>query len=223
MPPASFERIILNLLNNAREAMQNNGNVAIYLTETVNDVIISIEDDGPGISKENRIKIFENGISTKGQFKGSGLAIVSDLLKAASGSIECVDSNKGAKFIIKIPIFTKNTLSGKKILLVEDNIKISNGLSKELKKHNAIVTIENTFSGSIARLKKNKFDIIISDAHLEGKAAGSALKEKCKNTQFLLISGDIDCINQHRQAGINCLLKPFNMQTFINCLCTIVD
>ena len=58
MPPTAFERIILNLLNNAREAMKGVGEVRIILNNVNNFVEIILTDNGPGISKKKSIHYF---------------------------------------------------------------------------------------------------------------------------------------------------------------------
>ena len=114
--PVRFDQIIRNLLINAIDAISElpkKDDARIIITLTIvggKRLRIGFEDNGPGISPENRRKIFQPFFSTKhpGKGEGLGLFIVWNLLKMQGGSIS-VDSTyqEGAKFIIMIPTETK--------------------------------------------------------------------------------------------------------------------
>lgn len=57
-------------------------------------MIITVDDTGNGISEENREKIFENGFSTKGDGRGTGLHLIKQLIEKHNGSIS-VESEEG--------------------------------------------------------------------------------------------------------------------------------
>jgi two-component system sensor histidine kinase FlrB len=72
--------------------------------EPTGEVLIQIEDNGPGIRAEDRATIFEVFYSTRGGGTGLGLPIAARILEAHGGSIS-VDSEpgKGARFILRLP------------------------------------------------------------------------------------------------------------------------
>ncbi len=74
--------------------------------ERVSDkVIITIEDNGKGISEENLGKIFEPGFSTKGKWRGFGLAYARKCVEKFNGKIRCENSESGgAKLVIELQI-----------------------------------------------------------------------------------------------------------------------
>ncbi len=104
--PEQMRRVFINLLDNAIDAMNKKGKIQICTSyEEENRVVkIEISDSGPGISIQDKEKLFLPHFSTKKKGTGLGLAIVHQIINEHNGSIE-VESNKpcGAKFIIRIP------------------------------------------------------------------------------------------------------------------------
>ena len=104
---ADFKMIILNLLQNAIKAMPDGGTLQINASQRGKNVIISIEDNGVGIEKQNLKRIFEPFYSGNEQAKSSGLglAIVRSLIVKSGGSISVKSKkNQGTTFTIKLPV-----------------------------------------------------------------------------------------------------------------------
>lgn len=105
--PGQLNQAILNVLINAVQAVGENGIIQISVVEENEFMIISIEDNGCGMSDEIKNKIFDPFFTTKPVGSGTGLGlsitykIISDLHK---GSISFVSSvGKGTTFVLKIP------------------------------------------------------------------------------------------------------------------------
>jgi two-component system NtrC family sensor kinase len=107
--PAQIERVFMNLIINAAEAMDGNGNLTISTRENkdTSQIEIAFSDTGHGISKENLTKIFDPFFTTKdvGHGTGLGLAISYGLVRSHNGSIK-VESmvGEGTTFIVSLPI-----------------------------------------------------------------------------------------------------------------------
>ncbi|KIL35948.1 histidine kinase [Cohnella kolymensis] len=111
--PPSIDRnqlvtILGNLLDNAMEAVLANDkdkHVNILLTDLGQDLIVEIEDNGPGIPAEWWDRIFEVGFSTKnGEKRGLGLALVSRAVEQLGGLIEHhPGQTAGTRFFVAIP------------------------------------------------------------------------------------------------------------------------
>ena len=99
-----FKQILLNLLQNARDAMPNGGNIEISVFGQNDMVEIVVQDDGPGIDDKLYEKIFEPFYSTRQDGVGLGLAVVRNLLEVNGGSISSTRSEKlgGMKFQIHL-------------------------------------------------------------------------------------------------------------------------
>lgn len=112
--PVQVERVLLNLVLNARDAMPQGGEIGIVLRESKGAesyhpgsifAVIEISDSGEGMADSVRSRIFEPFFSTKGdKGTGLGLAIVNQIVSQAGGFIK-VDSapGKGTRFAIHLP------------------------------------------------------------------------------------------------------------------------
>lgn len=110
--PFQIERVLMNLIINAAEAMDGKGTLTLTTCMGLNDKYIEIEvkDTGHGISPENMEKIFNPFFTTKeiGHGVGLGLAISYGIIKEHNGEIT-VESEvgKGARFTISLPLVTE--------------------------------------------------------------------------------------------------------------------
>ncbi len=104
---AQIKRVMINLLENAIEAMDGRGEVVVDLSydKVLQMVRIEVADNGRGVSPEDKIRVFEPYFSTKKQGTGLGLAIVNTIVIDHSGFIRVKDNDpKGTKIIIELPV-----------------------------------------------------------------------------------------------------------------------
>jgi signal transduction histidine kinase len=112
----TMKTIIANLVSNAIKFTPENGKITIDASQTSEIVEIRISDNGVGIPLETMPKLFlaDQSISALGtnNEKGTGLGLVlcKEFIEKNGGEID-VESvmGKGTKFIIKIPVYTKQT------------------------------------------------------------------------------------------------------------------
>ena len=104
--PEQMKRVIINLLDNAIEAMGRNGAIVVETARDVPNSLIRVvvADTGPGIPAAERDKLFLPYYSTKGRGSGLGLAIVRRIVAEHGGSIDVFDNQPtGTRFIIELP------------------------------------------------------------------------------------------------------------------------
>jgi len=102
---ARMERVFLNLIGNALEAMPGGG--AIHITERVDreSVLIRITDTGPGILPSIREKLFEPFVSAgKKNGLGLGLALSRQTVLDHGGEIWVEEGSPGARFVVRLPL-----------------------------------------------------------------------------------------------------------------------
>jgi len=107
--PEQIKRVVVNLVDNAAEAVQGcwvrEIRVQTQLGATPETVELRVSDSGPGISPEDKERLFLPYFSTKNRGTGLGLAIVSRIVGEHGGSIRVEDNRpSGARFIVEVPI-----------------------------------------------------------------------------------------------------------------------
>lgn len=112
-PPLLMHRrhlseILVNLLQNARDALDGKGKVTVSAHTRSNlTVEIAVADDGPGIPPEKQQRIFEAYYTTKPKGTGLGLSIVKHNVDLYAGSVQVESAlGKGARFVILFPAKT---------------------------------------------------------------------------------------------------------------------
>lgn len=103
-----MKQAMINLLGNAVSAIKENGLIEIIVTHDpiLKMVRIEVADDGPGISDEDKIRLFEPYFSTKQSGMGLGLTIVNSIVADHFGMIRVQDNHpRGAKFVIELPVY----------------------------------------------------------------------------------------------------------------------
>jgi two-component system nitrogen regulation sensor histidine kinase NtrY len=102
-----IKRALINLIDNAIEAVNGEGEVVIDLNyDSVLQIVrVEVADNGKGISPEHKMRLFEPYFSTKKQGTGLGLAIVNTIITDHNGFIRVQDNKpKGSRFIIELPV-----------------------------------------------------------------------------------------------------------------------
>ena len=112
LPPVNldreqFQRVVVNLVDNAAEAMQESLVKQLYIATQPgagDTVELVVADSGCGISPDDKEKLFLPYFSTKDRGTGLGLAIVSHILAEHDAQIRVEDNQPaGARFTIEIP------------------------------------------------------------------------------------------------------------------------
>ena len=112
LPPVNldreqFERVVVNLVDNAAEAMQDSLVKKLYIATqpgAAETVELVIADSGCGVSSDEKEKLFLPYFSTKNRGTGLGLAIVSRIVAEHNGTIRVEDNRPlGARFTVEMP------------------------------------------------------------------------------------------------------------------------
>lgn len=103
--------LISNLLSNAIKYSPDKNTIDIKLGVLNDAAVLDVIDQGPGISQEDRIRIFEpfyqGQRSPKGHIKGTGLglAIAHQYAQTHNGTLELLESDQGAHFRLSLPLY----------------------------------------------------------------------------------------------------------------------
>ncbi len=130
--PSQLERshlvtVIGNLLDNAFEAVREvgeDGEVRLFLTDLGLDLIIEVEDSGPGIAPDVADRLFEKGVTTHDATgRGTGLYLVRRSVTALGGEITFAEGELGgALFTVIIPKRPKEELTGEEKTITQESL-----------------------------------------------------------------------------------------------------
>jgi two-component system NtrC family sensor kinase len=104
---SQLQQVFLNLIINAIDAIEKDGLIHIKTQKDDSQILISVKDNGPGISKENLQKVFDPFFTTKEAGKGTGLGLSASYnIIEKLGGVITVESNlsEGTVFKVKLPI-----------------------------------------------------------------------------------------------------------------------
>ncbi|MEM3403440.1 MAG: PAS domain S-box protein [Nitrososphaeria archaeon] len=102
--PLMMERVFVNLIYNAVQAMPDGGRIMISSSLEGHELFIRVSDTGVGIPKEHMSEIFRPFFTTKPKGHGLGLSVCKRIIEAHKGSISVESKvNSGTTFTIKLP------------------------------------------------------------------------------------------------------------------------
>jgi len=109
MDPDEMKQVYLNLLNNAADAIQQNGRILVKTEGSPDrrEIVISFSDSGPGIPNEVLTKLFMPFFTTKrdGAGTGLGLNVSRDIIRKHGGALDAENRpGGGASFLVRLPV-----------------------------------------------------------------------------------------------------------------------
>ena len=101
---AQVRQALVNLVRNAREAMEDGGRLTMALTATERAAVLDVIDEGPGIPEGVRLRIFDPFFTTKATGTGLGLPLTKQIVEAHGGTISCDAAEPhGTRFRLVFP------------------------------------------------------------------------------------------------------------------------
>ncbi len=244
-----MQQVLVNIIINAYHAMGNGGVLSISAKEVNGEVALVICDTGCGIPRDNLERIFEPFFTTKGVWgddsdvpgSGLGLSVVHGIVSSLGGRIE-VDSkvDEGTCFTIYIPIppegmekvtyFAENLVPSHiehaakslKILVIDDEREIAEGISKLLEARGHNVTSAYDSSKALEKIENERFDLVITDLLMPG-LSGEHILARCQRSNppipCMVITGAAKPGLTEELLGLGafaCLHKPFTIIDLVN-------
>ncbi|MDY6983372.1 MAG: HAMP domain-containing sensor histidine kinase, partial [Pseudomonadota bacterium] len=96
-----FEQLLINVVKNALEAIEKNGEVTVRLKHEAGSIVLSVEDSAGTLGQADRDKLFKPFYSTKRHGQGIGLMLVREILRqhGLRYSLDC-EPGKWTRFSI---------------------------------------------------------------------------------------------------------------------------
>lgn len=195
-----LQQVLLNLVINAQQAItaqRGYGTIRLTLAPDGPDrVVLTVEDDGPGVPESIQLAIFDPFYTTKpaGQGTGLGLSISAEIIRAHSGEIS-VNSHPGGGALFRIalpslaaseravhppgdtdgtaaspvvPIAPADGTGRGRLLLVDDEPSIRKSVGRFLQRYGFQVTDVAGADAAVQALRQETFDAVISDLRMPG-------------------------------------------------------
>lgn len=238
-------QIILNLCVNAKEAIDGKGkiflsaknitiddaNIAKYpLLERGNYVLLSVSDNGTGISEDHITRIFDPYFSTKQKETGSGLGlyVTYGIIKAHNGHIDVTSTKgEGTTFDVYLPAYepqkSDRTLIANKIIMLADDEEMLSELLAELLELNGYNVIRVNSGEEVLKVltEEIKVDLLIIDYNMpvmNGIECIAELRKLNFKMPVILSSGslNIDDSLLDKYDIKSKLSKPYDFETMLS-------
>lgn len=181
-----LQQVLWNVLRNAVNFTDRKGNITIRTNNHADQITISIEDSGIGMSSETLAKLFtpfeqaDRNRSVRYGGLGLGMAISHALVRQMGGelSAESQGMGKGSKFVISLKVQKQPSAAGslpaaaapmrekRSILLVEDHADTAAALSRLLEARGHVVRAVSSAAEALLIFKRDLFDLMICDIGL---------------------------------------------------------
>jgi PAS domain S-box-containing protein len=248
--PGQVEQVVMNLAINARDAMPQGGKLTIETADTVLDseycdrhhevepgayVMISVSDNGTGMTRREQEMIFEPFFTTKeiGKGTGLGLSTVYGIVRQSGGHIHVYsEKGRGTTFKIYFPAYgepreperaggagdaARSLDRNLVVLVVEDEVAVRKLIVRILQRAGHTV-LEFTDRNQVKKYSEsgNRIDLLITDVvmpGLSGPRLARTIAQRQPDMKVLYISGYTDNAVVHHgvlEKGLNFLQKPFS-------------
>ncbi|HEY6208728.1 MAG TPA: ATP-binding protein [Gemmatimonadales bacterium] len=237
--PQELQQVLLNVLANAGQAVAATGRpgkVVIGARRAGDQVVVTVEDTGPGVPPDIIDRVFEPFFTTKGEAgTGLGLAISSGLVNAMGGRmyIHNVEGG-GASVVVELPMAPVSSVRPEverpargaerplSVLIVEDEEPVRRGMVRMAERLGHRVASASGFDEAVARLKEaGAYDALLVDVHLDEAHSGFDLLETLRTEgrgrarRLIFTTGDSISAGTRDQLQVSqrpVLKKPFHLE-----------
>ena len=247
-----IRQVVLNLLTNAADALPaGKGRIQVTTGELIGEDVVeadlvigeppsratrlvhlTVEDDGPGMDQDARVRVFEPFYSTKNVGRGLGLAVVLGIVRSHGGTMELRTSpGKGASFRVALPVTSRapdpdplpavgnggRPLHGR-ILLADDEEGVRRACGGMLKEEGLEVVEVADGAEAVERYRAGPedYDLVILDVsmpRMDGYQALEAMREIRPNVRVILSTGNVhDADEVEAKFGAPILAKPYGSE-----------
>ena len=244
--PGQVEQVVLNLIVNAEDAVQSAegrvGEIQVR-THVLNERIrLEVCDNGSGIHSHDMSRIFEPFYTTKGNPNGGGgtglgLNICAEIVKDHGGEPYAWSNyGTGSTFTLEMPVKAVapitpivqkkapgSLLNGKSIMVIDDEVTITELIDDLLTRYGANVDFFNSGADAFDQLCVKSYDVIVCDQRMPG-VNGQNLYRMVESLnpemarRFLFVTGDV--LNERTKqffakTGTRYLRKPFRLDDLL--------
>jgi PAS domain S-box-containing protein len=238
---SEIREVCVNLVKNAAESMIGGGILRLHSFEENGQAVLEVADTGIGMDEATRQRVFEPFYTTKGVGEGIGLglAVAWGIVNRHQGRISVQSTpGQGSVFRLYLPLTdqavttsqdpTPMALNGIRLLLVDDDPAVLEGLARALERSGAVVSVASDALQARDWLESHSAhcDIVLSDhgmVGLTGLELLSWVRHYAPHIRRVLFSGWGENLpgNVDASAAERILSKPLDKNTLIAALCTL--
>ncbi len=246
---SQLEQVVMNLVVNARDAVGEGGRVEVRSRADDQFVVLEVADNGPGIPKDLRERVFEPYFTTKDQSadRGIGLATVLGIVEGHGGAIEISDGldHRGTTMRVTLPAASADRRSAPTtrlhreldrpsgsglVLVVDDDPIVLRALSRavELLGYTAVPASDGASAIATLREKSAEIRAIVLDMvmpSMSGRATYTAMREVA-NVPVLAMSGHTmaDEVEALLELGVKAFIaKPYSIDLLARSLADLIS
>ena len=245
-----INKVVMNLVSNAAEAIEGSGTVILSTMNRYVDrplrgydevnigeyAVLSVSDDGPGISAEDLERIFEPFYTKKVLGRsgtGLGLAVVWNVMQDHKGYIDVTTAENGTRFELYFPITRDEILNeevamplegyrgnGETILVVDDVANQRDISCKMLDILGYKTSAVSSGEEAVEYIKQNSVDLLlldmIMDPGINGRETYERIVKVCPNQKAVIVSGfaETEEVREAQKLGAGRYVKkPLTLKT----------
>jgi two-component system NtrC family sensor kinase len=239
-----IQQVMINLLTNAEQAIAGGrpgGMIRISTRRVDPSIVVTLEDDGPGLPAGAETRVFDPFFTTKpaGVGTGLGLSICHGIIAEHGGSIQAENrAEGGARIVIELPISgpqagedtpahgparAESVPAGARhsILIVDDEAAIQDVLVAMLTMEGHQVDTASSGETALRKIQNRRYDLIVSDLRMPG-ISGMELFDRVGREhpavaeRIVFMTGDL--VNEESSRFLQrvqnlCLPKPFTLDS----------
>jgi len=235
---SQLEQVVMNLVLNARDAIDGAGEITLRLRDQGPDVVLEVDDTGPGVPHAIRDRIFDPYFTTKQRgdqrSTGLGLATVYGIVESHRGDVQVLDApGGGARFRVRLPAIAGEAavrspqrarrapiVPGEGlVMVVDDEPAVRHGAERALEAIGYRVISARDGEEALERFAEHVGEVraVLLDLcmpGLDGQAAFRRLRETDPDVKVLLMTGY--ALNEEAQQMLDdgvagFLAKPFDV------------
>jgi two-component system NtrC family sensor kinase len=234
--PQQLQQVMLSLVVNAEQAMLGSGSkglISVIAKTSGSTVRIVVDDQGPGVPRKLRKKIFEPFFSTKpvGQGTGMGLSLSYGIVQEHAGKLWVEDApGGGARFVVELPAAAAEPplepdvpaagIARKLILVVDDEENVRSLVARLLSRLGHTPDTAGDAKEARRKLAEGDYDAVISDLRMpdaDGRGLFEWMRRKRPDLEkrWIFLTGSIGEESRPflQECGRPMLLKPFDLES----------
>ena len=229
---SELREMLVNLVFNAIDAIPKRGTITIRTEVQGRWLVVTVSDDGIGMSEEVKVRCMEPFFSTKDdQGTGLGLGSVHGIVRRHEGEIDIQsEEGHGTSVAVSLPLDKHVTapeavrpiraaLDALRILVVEDEPLVREVLAVYLDEDKHVVQVAENGRIGLEKFKAGTFDLVMTDRampEMNGDQLAVEIKKLCPDIPILLLTGFGDLMTGvgEQPPGVDLVVsKPFTLTT----------